>query len=63
MSIVESFKSEIEAFMKARGLTATAFGTDALGDPSFVPRLFSGKHEPRLSTIEKVRSFMESEAA
>lgn len=48
---------EIEAFLKATGMSATAFGTKVLNDPPFVQQLRDGR-DPKMSTAEKVRSFI-----
>ncbi len=52
-----SILAEIEAFLKASGLSATAFGTHALNDPPFVAQLREGR-DIKLSTAEKCRAFM-----
>ena len=49
--------AEVLAFCKAKSMTKTAFGIEAVGDPRFVSDLESGR-EPRWSTIQKVRDFM-----
>ncbi len=48
---------EIEAFLKATGMSATAFGIEVLKDPPFVQQLRNGR-DPKLSTAEKCREFM-----
>lgn len=48
---------EIEAFLKASGMSATAFGTQALNDPAFVQDLRDGR-DPKLSTADRIREFM-----
>ena len=53
----EVLKGEISAFCEARGMTKTAFGREAVGDPGFVAGLDAGR-EPRWSTVQKVRLWM-----
>ena len=48
---------EIEAFLLATGMSATAFGARALNDPPFVQQLRTGR-DIKMSTAEKVRKFM-----
>lgn len=57
MNPVEECKAEVEAYLKASGLSATRLGADALGDPRFVHQLRDGR-EPRFSTLEKLRGWM-----
>lgn len=52
-----SLLSEIETFIEAHGLSATAFGEQALRDKHFVRELREGR-DIRLSTQGKVREFM-----
>ena len=56
----EALKGEISAFCEARGMTKTAFGREAVGDPGFVAGLDAGR-EPRWSTVQKVRDWMKSQ--
>jgi hypothetical protein len=49
--------AEIEAFLDAQGIAATAFGQRALGDKHFVKQLRKGRRVwPE--TADKVRNFM-----
>lgn len=48
---------EIEAFLLANSMSATAFGADALNDPPFVAQLRNGR-DVKLSTAERVRKFI-----
>ncbi len=48
---------EIEAFLEAQSMSATAFGTKALNDPPFVQQLRNGR-DVKMSTVEKARAFM-----
>lgn len=51
--------SAVEAFLKTTGMTATAFGRGAVGDPGFVFDLRDGR---RIwpETEGKVRAFIEA---
>lgn len=49
---------EIEDFLTETGMTPTAFGRDALGDPGFVFDLRSGR-DCRRSTTERARQQMQ----
>jgi sulfate adenylyltransferase subunit 2 len=60
--VAESFLAEIEAFLKSASLEPTALGKQALGDPNFVFDLRKGR-SPSTRTIEKVRSWIASQAA
>lgn len=53
---------EIEAFLKAREMSATAFGRLALNDPPFVAQLRAGR-DVKESTIERVRAFIAGHTA
>lgn len=57
MDDLDHFRYEVEAHLKATGLTPTAFGRVAVADPNFVFNLRNGR-EPRRDTIAKVRDFM-----
>jgi len=48
----------VEKFLKTSNMPAARFGREAMGDPRFVFDLRRGR-EPRASTIERVRSFLE----
>lgn len=48
---------QIEAFLKAHSMSATAFGTKSLNDPPFVQQLRDGR-DVKMSTVEKVQTFM-----
>lgn len=59
IAVMDDLLSEIEPFLKRAGMTPTAFGREALGDPSFVPDLRNGRRVwPE--TEEKVRNFIAS---
>lgn len=57
MITVAEFLSEIETFLAARKMTASAFGKAALGDPNFILELRRGR-SPHLATVERVLKFM-----
>jgi len=59
MSLIESFRAEVEDFLSATKETATKFGADAVGDPNFVFDLRAGR-APRADTIDRVRAFIAS---
>lgn len=61
MDELARFLGEVEAHLTATGLTPTAFGDKAAGDPNFVFDLRNGR-EPRRNTIAKVRAFMAEQA-
>jgi hypothetical protein len=54
-------RADVLAYCEAHGMTKTAFGVKAVGDPRFVADLEKGR-EPRWSTIERVRLFMRGAA-
>jgi len=58
MRTTDLLLSEIDAFLKASGMTASAFGKAALNDPNFVGDLTKGR-EPKSRIVERVRSFIE----
>ena len=53
MTLIE----EIEAFMAAQSMSATAFGQKAINDPRFVHDLRNGR-DFKSSTGDRVRKFM-----
>ena len=50
---------EVEKFLNRSQTAPTRFGRDVVGDPRFVFDLRRGR-EPRPSTVERVRAFMEA---
>jgi hypothetical protein len=56
----EDFKRAIEAFLTKHQMSATAFGTEALGDPGFVFDLRRGR-SCGLKIVDKVYAFMEKD--
>jgi hypothetical protein len=53
---------QIERHLRARRMTPTRFGREALGDPNFVFNLKAGR-EPRPATVRKVEAFMNAHGA
>lgn len=51
--------AEVEAFLADTGLSPTAFGHQALGDPGFVRGLRGGR-AIRPNTYERIKGFMET---
>lgn len=49
--------AEIAAFCEARGVARSAFGMNAIGDPSLVNQLEGGR-ELRRRTVEAIRRYM-----
>jgi hypothetical protein len=52
----------IEEHIKARRMTPTRFGREALGDPMFVSGLRHGR-EPRPRTVARVLDYIEQKGA
>ncbi|MBI4922767.1 MAG: homoserine dehydrogenase [Devosia nanyangense] len=61
MSDIQSFRDAIEAFITARGWTATRFGRQIAGDPLFVFDLREGR-EPRSDTRARILKAMQEQA-
>ncbi len=61
MTQSEQFVADVEAFLKANNLTPSAFGREALNDPSFVLELRRGR-KPGLGSVDKVYEFMRAKA-
>lgn len=59
MTTAERFLADIEAFLVAKRLDATAFGRLAMNDPTFVFRLRKGR-QVSLRTMDRAKTFMES---
>jgi hypothetical protein len=57
MTHAEQFLADVEAFLTRSGMKATAFGTAAVSDPSFVPDLRNGR-KPNLGLVDKVHAFI-----
>ena len=62
MSPTQQLLADIETFLPNSGLSETAFGMGALGDPNMLKELRLGR-EMRWKTIQKVRNFMASISA
>lgn len=60
MSTRENLLREIEEFLKQTGMSPTTFGTKAVGDRALMISLRDGR-DPKLSTVDKIRSFMAKE--
>jgi|APCry1669192522_1035417.scaffolds.fasta_scaffold00745_4 hypothetical protein len=58
----ESFLAEIESFLTRSGMSASAFGRAAVGDPNLVGDLRGGEGKeqrmPSLRLVERVHKFM-----
>ena len=48
---------EINAFLRATGMTPTDFGIGAMNDGNFISRLRGGR-TPTLTTLDRVRKFI-----
>lgn len=57
MITADSFIAEIDAFLAESGMSPTAFGKAAVGDPCFVPDLKAGRM-PGLRLVQKVSEFI-----
>ena len=57
MTAAESFLAEIDDFLDRSGMSATAFGKAALGDPCFVGDMRAGRM-PGLRLVEKVQQYI-----
>ncbi len=61
MSSDSPFLETVEAFLKNTGMSPTAFGKSAIGDPNFVLDLRRGR-EPRSRLVQRARDFMRDHA-
>lgn len=59
MITAQDIISQIEGFMDRTGLSASAFGRQAIGDPNLVGDLRDGRM-PNLRTLGRLNDFMES---
>lgn len=57
MLTAETFLAEIDAFLAESGMSATAFGKAAVGDPNFVKDLRDGR-SASLRLVEKVNAYI-----
>lgn len=55
--VTDPILSAIEAFLEQHGMTPTAFGKLAAGDPAFVFELRDGR-EPRRALRDRVNNYM-----
>lgn len=62
MDIRKTLLEHIEDYLAASGMSASAFGKGAVGDPSLVRRLRGGS-SISLKTIEKIEGFMRSHSS
>lgn len=60
--LLDPILTEVEAFLKRSGMPPTVFGKVILTDPNFVFDLRLGR-EVRRSTRDKVREFLDANAA
>src|SRR3546814_14938693 len=57
LSATHQLLRQIERFCARHDTSATAFGRQSMGDPSFVHKLKAGR-SPRLDTAAKVQTYM-----
>jgi hypothetical protein len=63
MDPTAQFIAEIDAFLERSGMTATAFGWNALKDPNFVGDLKNKGRKPTLGVVGRVQDFIRSQEA
>ena len=56
----DKFLSEIDAFLKRKEMSASAFGRAALNDPNFVMDVRAGRM-PNLGLVKRVYDFIASQ--
>lgn len=61
MQTPDQFRATVEDFLERTQMPPTRFGKLAAGDPNFIIDLRKGR-EPRFSTTQRVRQFMDSHA-
>lgn len=59
MRMVAEFLADIDTFLARSGMSATAFGKVAVGDPNFVNDVRTGR-APSLRLVERVYEFIRS---
>jgi hypothetical protein len=59
--LTDSFLAQVEAFLKASGMSAAAFGRATAGDPNLVGDLRNGR-SPSLRLVDKVSLYMRDNA-
>lgn len=57
MSLADSFREEVEAFLTETEMKPTQFGRAAIRDPGFVFGLRNGR-SPTIKIVDQVRSWM-----
>lgn len=57
MSLIETFRAEVEGFLAETSQQPTKFGAEAVADPNFVFDLRKGR-EPKAGTIDRVRAYI-----
>lgn len=63
MDPTAQFIAEIDAFLARSGMTPTAFGWNAIKDPSFVGDLKNKGRKPTLGVVGRVQEFIRSQSA
>lgn len=61
MVTIDSFIAEIDAFLQVSGMSPTAFGKAAVGDPCFVSDLRVGRM-PGLRIVDKVCKYIKAQS-
>jgi hypothetical protein len=62
MQTKTQFIDRIESFLSQTGMSATRFGVESVGDPSFVFDLRKGR-DCSLATAQKIMGFINSKSA
>ena len=57
-SYTDQFTDLLEDYLKSSGMTATRFGVEAMGSPSYVWRLREGSRSTTLRTADRVRQYI-----
>jgi TnpA family transposase len=60
MTIQSDLLAEIEPFLEARGMSATAFGRAAVNDGKFIARLRASENMT-LATLDKARGYLHAQ--
>ena len=63
MNPIETLRADVRLYLKASGMNRTKLGKKALGDPNFVHDLLENGREPRWSTIDSFRNWMDANPA
>jgi len=56
----DTFRAEIDAFLKRSGMSPSAFGKAAVSDPNFVRDLREKDRSPSLKLVDKVHAFIKA---